>query len=120
MMYFRAQNFLDGRTRRKLKANTYFETTHSGRIDVIFHATHIMSIYQDNTVTLNNGGWNTVTTRQRLNQVLGMLYGYDARPRVFTTQGEAFLSEGRRTKIEFFNHMKLNSDGNCVNYWDRG
>ena len=44
---------------------------HDGRTIVRLHSTDIVDVdTTDNTITLNTGGWNTVTTKERLNAVL--------------------------------------------------
>ena len=44
---------------------------HDGRTIVRLHSTDIVDVdTTDNTITLNTGGWNTVTTKERMNAVL--------------------------------------------------
>jgi len=44
---------------------------HDGRTIVRLHSTDIVDVdTKDNTITLNTGGWNTVTTKERMNAVL--------------------------------------------------
>ena len=44
---------------------------HDGRTIVRLHSTDIVDVdTRDNTITLNTGGWNTVTTKERMNTVL--------------------------------------------------
>ena len=44
---------------------------HDGRTIVRLHSTDIVDVdTRDNTITLNTGGWNTVTTKERMNAVL--------------------------------------------------
>ena len=42
--------------------------TEGGKTTVTLHSTPIVT-YDDVTIVLNNGGWNTVTTAARMNQV---------------------------------------------------
>lgn len=57
----------DGRL--KIGHNTYLEQ-HGTRIDIVYHSTAIATLYPDGSVTLDNGGWNTRTTLQRLSDIL--------------------------------------------------
>jgi hypothetical protein len=57
------------KTTRKLGNNTY------GRIDgdsvaIRLHSTDVVTFTGDNKVTLNSGGWATVTTKARMNEYL--------------------------------------------------
>jgi len=52
-----------------------------GRTIVSLYATDIVDIdTSDNTITLNTGGWNTVTTKERMNAVLS---AFDSPYRVY-------------------------------------
>jgi hypothetical protein len=77
--------------RRKVANNTYLErraatftikgkTTGIGSIALKLHNTDIMTAYPDNTVTLNTGGWRTITTKARMNDFLpfGRIYQKDS------------------------------------------
>lgn len=118
MVFQQALNFLDGKQRRKFARNTYFERLSQDCIGVLGHQTYIVKIYANQTVELDTGGWNTWFTRNRMNRVLGMLFN-GWKPRTFTTKGTMFLTEGRGTRIEYFDNLLLNAAGRCVNYWNR-
>jgi len=47
--------------------NTILHTTEDGGIAVQLHATDVITFYPDGSVIYNTGGWNTVTTRERMN-----------------------------------------------------
>lgn len=66
-----AVRFLDGRETRKLGNNTYVEVPDYADdiIGVRLHATVIVTYHRDGRIILNTGGWNTPTTRDRLNQL---------------------------------------------------
>lgn len=55
---------------RKLCHNTYRETDSEGRPCVRFHSTIIITQISLNAYRLNSGGWQTSTTKQRLNALL--------------------------------------------------
>lgn len=69
--YADAEKFLAGKTARKLGNNTYVESIgHTvTAIAVRLHATNIVTYHPDGTIVLNTGGWNTVTTRDRMHQL---------------------------------------------------
>jgi hypothetical protein len=50
------------------KNNTAISRNADGSIVVRLHSTDVVTVATDGTVTLNTGGWNTVTTRARMNQ----------------------------------------------------
>lgn len=56
--------------RRKVANNTWLER-HGEEIGVVFHSTTILVFRPNGTVTMRNGGWDTVTTKYRLNTFLG-------------------------------------------------
>jgi hypothetical protein len=56
------------RPTKKLKNNTYLTRIDSETIGVQLHNTIVVTIHSDGTYTLNSGGWQTVTTKQRINE----------------------------------------------------
>lgn len=69
MTYTSAEATLGNRASRKLANNTYLERRDDDSIAIRLHATDVVT-FQPGTVTLNSGGWRTVTTKERLNRVL--------------------------------------------------
>lgn len=122
MRYIIAEMFLKGRKSRKYARNTYFERLSPSTIGVRLHKTHIVVIHEDNSITLNTGGWETITTRDRMNRVLSDLFQYTEHkaPRVGTTKNIMFLREPMRQWVEYFDGMILDAKGRCINYWNRG
>jgi len=51
---------------RKIANNTYAEKE-KNLISIRLHETKIITYYSDGKIKLNSGGWQTVTTKQRLN-----------------------------------------------------
>src|SRR5882762_2348120 len=70
--YFGLDTKLRGRCResRKLANNTYARRRHSGKIAIQLHATDILTFHSDGQIDLNTGGWDTVTTRSRMNDFI--------------------------------------------------
>lgn len=54
--------------RRKVGNNTYAEILPNGSVGILLHSTYVVKINPDNTYTLNSGGWQTLTTKDRINQ----------------------------------------------------
>lgn len=57
-----------GRDRRKVGNNTYAEILPNGSVGIKLHNTYVVKIHGDGTYTLNSEGWNTSTTKDRINQ----------------------------------------------------
>ena len=54
--------------RRKVGNNTYAEILHDDTVAIRLHNTDVVKINPNGTYTLNSGGWQTVTTKDRINQ----------------------------------------------------
>lgn len=76
MTYAELDASLQGRCRnsRKLANNTYairfVSLPFDGAIAIRFHHTDILTFRPDGSVMINTGGWETVTTKERLNRYL--------------------------------------------------
>jgi hypothetical protein len=99
--YERWDTRLTGRCsdRRKVANNTYLERR-ADDIALRLHNTDIMTASPDGWVTLNTGGWHTVTTKARLNAF--MSFG-----RIYQKNFRWFFS-GLNEEIPFRDGMKLN------------
>jgi hypothetical protein len=53
---------------RKIGNNTYAEILHDDTVAIKLHNTYVVKINPNGTYTLNSGGWQTVTTKDRINQ----------------------------------------------------
>jgi len=62
---------LQGRNkeRRKFENNTYLERRDKN-IVMKYHDTDVATFYPDNSMTLDSGGWHTITTKERINWAL--------------------------------------------------
>ena len=70
---------LKDRISMRLGNNTYLEVSDSdplrGFIGVRLHSTYIVKFWPDGQVTLHTGGWQTVTTKDRINEfITGRVY----------------------------------------------
>ena len=54
--------------RRKVGNNTYAEILPDGRVGIMLHSTYVVKIHEGDLYTLNSGGWQTLTTKDRINQ----------------------------------------------------
>lgn len=70
MDYEQAQATLTGRNkdRKKLANNTYLVRRDNGDFAVKLHDTDVVTYHADGTITLSTGGWQTVTTKARINE----------------------------------------------------
>jgi len=57
---------------KKIGNNTYVGRE-NGTVYVRLHSTKVVQIKSDGSVILNSGGWQTSTTKDRINQVLSAL-----------------------------------------------
>ena len=53
---------------RKIGNNTYAEILHDDTVAIKLHSTYVVKINPNGTYTLNSGGWQTLTTKDRINQ----------------------------------------------------
>ena len=67
MNYLNAENIYENSRKRKLANNTYLEKNDDGSYAIRLHKTQIIKFYPRKTV-LNSGGWQTVTTKARINE----------------------------------------------------
>lgn len=67
MNYEKAVATLKNRPSKKVANNTYLVPVEGG-IAVKLHQTNVVTFHSDGNVTLNSGGWRTVTTKERINR----------------------------------------------------
>lgn len=91
-----ARNPTDG---KPLENNTRLYQSPGGSFCVVLHSTQIIIINKDGTYNLNSGGWETVTTKDRINH-----YGP---ARLYSDHGQWRLEGG----YQFRNDMLVNSQG---------
>jgi hypothetical protein len=94
MNYREANTRLQGRcySSRKLENNTYLRRRDWGStkaIAVQLHSTDVITFYEDGRIEVNTGGWDTVTTRDRINSYL------DKPWHVYGERGATILSNYR-------------------------
>lgn len=104
--YESASERLTGRCqqRRKLSNNTYL-CRRTDSIALQYHATDVLTWNSDGSVTLDSGGWLTLTTKQRLNEF--------GPARVHQDKGRWYVSYGGET-YAYADGMTLHSDGSVT------
>lgn len=94
--------------RRLPGRSTYLHRVNGG-IAMKYHDTDVVVWYPNGRVRLNNGGHDTLTTRQRMSRVTGVRVGRDrGRTLVMTFPG------GRRTTYPYRNGMVIGPGGELV------
>lgn len=83
-----ADTLLGKRSERKIGHNTRLERLGEDRIGVRYHATVIYTMTRDGWAIVNDGGWNTVTTWQRVNALLPSPFA------IYSHRGERSLYRG--------------------------
>jgi hypothetical protein len=72
MNYVTAAEKLGSRDSRKVGNNTYLERLDDETIGLRLHSTYVVKFHANGHVTLDSGGWQTVTTKERMNWVDGI------------------------------------------------
>jgi hypothetical protein len=105
MNYSTANDRLSGRNseRRKVDNNTYLERRQEGKIAIRLHSTDIIIFHPSGDIELNTGGWQTVTTKDRLNEFLP---GW----RVWSNKGVWYVGINGNT-FPYADGMILHEDG---------
>jgi len=70
MNYRDALNILGTRDSRKIANHTYLQRQPNGSIVVHLHSTDVVTYYPSGYIVLYTGGWETVTTKDRINSSL--------------------------------------------------
>jgi hypothetical protein len=96
--------------RKKLTHNTYLHETQDG-VAVKLHNTDIVTIHRDDTYTLNSGGWQTVTTKARINEFSPARLGQDKGIwYLYVGQGAGWSKE----RVPFHDGIKITANGKPV------
>lgn len=103
--YESLDNMLGEKNVRKIGYETIIHRLGDFEIGIKYHNTDIIKIDLTNIVTLNTGGWETRTTKDRLNQFLDCrgLYIYQKR--------NVWYIVNNGEHIEYKDHMKIHPDG---------
>ncbi len=96
-LFFEAKNKEKG---QPIANNTYVVKTNRG-YGVLYHQTVIIDVSKNNKAILDNGGWFSVTTKQRLNEYLPAGYNLTQK------KGAWFIETPNNKKQEYRNGMKI-------------
>lgn len=77
---------LGNKDRTRLLNNTYLERISADEIGVLYHRTYIVRFKRNGSVTLHTGGWQTTSTKERMNAY--------SPARIHQERGQWFLSTG--------------------------
>jgi len=104
-----ADAILTGRNResRKIAHNTYLHRRGES-IAVQLHNTDVVTFHPDGSLTLDTDGWNTITTRDRINGFTPTWL------RMWTERGTAKVS-GTGDTVRFFDGIVFGPRGGCRN-----
>lgn len=98
MTYARAQELTARRGFRRLHRNTTLERR-GDAFAICLHQTDVVTIRSDGTYVLRNGGWQTTTTKRRINQYSpARIYQKDFVWYVATAEGEVEFTEGMEVR----------------------
>jgi len=78
------------------------ETPNGDTYAIQYWNTYVVMIHEDGTYTLDSGGWQTITTKKRINEYAPVY--------VFQKNYEWFLEDN----IPFYDGMKINSAGEVI------
>jgi len=71
MTYAEAVKMVRGKTnrsKRKIGNNTRAYIEYDGSVSIELHSTKVVVLYPNGLVKLQTGGWQTITTKDRINQ----------------------------------------------------
>lgn len=68
--FHQVSDYLRGKSSRKIGYETYIEKLSNFEVGIKYHRTHIVKMDVTDVMTISSGGWDTPTTKDRLNQFL--------------------------------------------------
>jgi hypothetical protein len=107
-----AQHLAGGRNRdsRPVENNTRVERR-GDDFAIRLHETDVAVIHPDDSITLNSGGWLTVTTKDRMNRALG-----SRSVRIASDRGAWFIYRGWQVKVcRYFDGITISESGEILN-----
>lgn len=110
--YESAIAFLSGgrnKTSRPIENNTRIEKRGEDYA-VVLHSTDVVTYHEDGSVTLNSGGWFTITTKDRINRHMGI-----PGIRVYSDLGRWFIYSRGEKICRFFDGITITKSGTILN-----
>lgn len=99
---------LGNRDSKKIGYETVIRRIDDFKIGVKYHNTDILIIEPTNIIYLNNGGWDTKTTKDRLNTFLGCLNVY------ISQKNYNWYISGENGTFEYQNGIEIHPGGYIV------
>lgn len=106
MSFGHAESILGSRDSKKVANNTFLVRVDKNTIVVRHMQTDVVTINRDGTYILNNGGWQTLTSKDRINT-----YGPVS---VAQKKGNWFVFDKEGNAIPFVNGMKVRFNGEVI------
>lgn len=106
MNYQKATDLIGKRDSKKLGNNTYL-VRRGDDFAVKLHNTDVVTIHADNTYTLNTGGWQTVTTKDRIN-------GYSP-ARIYQNKGLWYMRGGS----VYYDGIRIDAAGEVISHVEK-
>lgn len=92
---------------KKVKNNTRLTEYKDGRRILTLHQTDMITWLPNGKIILNNGGWDTMTTRARFNEFLpDGIYIYRKRGKTYI-EDKRFFNDNEKKDIEFKNGIEI-------------
>lgn len=100
--------FLGNKIKKKVCHKTEVIRDNFDIISIYYWACPVVSIYRNGNIVLNNNGYNTPTTKRRLNQLTP--YGFQ----VFQKDFKWYASNINGEVVEFKSGLKIDINGNFI------
>lgn len=106
---------------RKLPAPFHYATATDvrrdpdGTVSVRYHRTDVATLHPDGTVTLRSDGWQTVTTKRRINQAFEF-FGISAS--VYQVKHSWYVARHGTDGVPFVDGMRVRFDAGAVQHVD--
>lgn len=108
LYYSSLSRFIGDKSSKILGNNTVVRRIDADTVAIKYHNTDILTISQDDTIKINTNGYETVTTKDRLNQFLRCKGFY-----IFQKKGVWYISD-RKDTAAYFDGMRISSSGNLI------
>lgn len=106
MTYGEALEALCDRLSVKVDHNTHLRVIDGSTLAVRLYSTDVVLIHKNGTYTLNAGGYETVTTKDRINKY--------SPARVYAEKRVWWVGRDAKRRVEFRDGIKVNARGEVV------
>lgn len=98
---------LDGKDSKRIGHNTYAEKLNDDEIGIRLHGTYVVTFVSDGRIVLRSGGYETVTTKQRMNAVLPMCFRVFAKDYTWKVRDRSNVRDNGERVLSFFDGLTL-------------